>query len=208
MTKNQPIASRSTVATALEIPTGLFHLNTPPPHNEGMNEPTFPTLNEGYINPNATGQPPISPGGPPQYVQAVLKACPIEKVAEPSIFDGIPSKFTTWLHQIQIYLAVNTANYTTGWMKTFFLLLYMKEGAANVWAKEYQVSRDYSTTDYTTANFNEHCNDIGFRARFLQLLCKLWDILALRFFTTLLNLHSLQTFWIAVMDANPHFLFS
>jgi hypothetical protein len=51
---------------------------------------------------------------------------------------------------------VNTANYTTGWMKTFFILLYMKEGAANAWAKEYQVSRDYSTTDYTTANFDEH----------------------------------------------------
>jgi hypothetical protein len=121
-----------------------------------MNEPMFPTLNKGYINPNLTRQPPISPGGPPQYVQAVLKACPMGKVAEPSIFDGIPSKFSTWLHQIRIYLTVNTANYTTGWMKTFFVLLYMKEGAANAWAKEYQVLRDYSTTDYTTANFNEH----------------------------------------------------
>jgi hypothetical protein len=70
------------------------------------------------------------------------------KPAEPSVFNGIPSKFLTWLHQIRIYLAVNTANYTTGWMKTFFVLSYMKEGAANAWAKEYQVSRDYSTTDY------------------------------------------------------------
>jgi hypothetical protein len=41
-------------------------------------------------------------------------------------------------------------------MKTFFILSYMKEGAANAWVKEYQVSRDYSTTDYTTANFDEH----------------------------------------------------
>jgi hypothetical protein len=41
-------------------------------------------------------------------------------------------------------------------MKTFFILSYMKEGAANAWAKGYQVSRDYSTTDYTTANFDKH----------------------------------------------------
>jgi hypothetical protein len=52
------------------------------------------------------------------------------------------------------------------------------------------------------------CNDIGFRARFLQLLHKLWVVSALWFFTTLLNLCSLQTFWIVVMDADPHFLFS
>jgi hypothetical protein len=153
MMKNQPIASTLVAPTTFKLPTGFFHQDTPTPHNNTTNEPTFPTLKEGYyINPNPTGQPPISPGGPPQYVQAVLKACPTGKVAEPSIFNGIPSKFSTWLHQIQIYLAVNTANYTTGWMKTFFVLLYMKEGAANAWAKEYQVLRDYSTTDYTTAN--------------------------------------------------------
>jgi hypothetical protein len=156
MTKNQPTASTSVTPTTFEVPTRLFHPNTPIHHDDTTNEPTFPTLNEGYIDPNLTGQPPISPGGPPQYIQAVLEACPTGKVAEPSVFDGIPSKFSTWLHQIRIYLAVNTANYTTGWMKTFFILLYMKEGAANAWAKEYQVSRDYSTTDYTTANFDEH----------------------------------------------------
>jgi hypothetical protein len=142
MTKNQPTASTSIAPTTFKVPTGLFHPNTPTPHNNTTNEPTFPTLNEGYIDPNPTGQPPIGPGGPPQYVQAVLKACPTGKVVEPSIFDGIPSKFSTWLHQIWIYLTVNTANYTTGWMKTFFVLSYMKEGAANAWAKEYQVSRD------------------------------------------------------------------
>jgi hypothetical protein len=100
MTKNQPTASMSIAPTTFEVPTGLFHPNTPTPHNDTMNEPTFPTLNEGYIDPNPTGQPPISPGGPPQYVQAVLKACPTGKVVEPSIFNGIPSKFSTWLHQI------------------------------------------------------------------------------------------------------------
>jgi hypothetical protein len=156
MTKNQPTTLTLIAPTTYKTPTRLFHPNTPIPHDDTTNELTFPTLNEGYIDPNLTGQPPISPGGPPQYVQAVLEACPTKKVAEPSVFNGTPSKFSTWLHQIRIYLAVNTANYTTGWMKTFFVLSYMKEGAANAWAKEYQVSRDYSTTDYTTANFDKH----------------------------------------------------
>jgi hypothetical protein len=111
MSKNQPTMSTSIAPTTYKLPTRLFHPNTPIPHDDTTNEPTFPTLNEGYIDPNLTGQPPISPGGPPQYVRAVLEARPTGKVAEPSVFDGIPSKFSTWLHQIRIYLAVNTANY-------------------------------------------------------------------------------------------------
>jgi hypothetical protein len=74
MSKNQPTISTSVAPNTYKIPTGLFHPSTPTPHNDPTEEPIFPTLNEGYIDPNPTNQPPIGPGGPPQYVRAVLEA--------------------------------------------------------------------------------------------------------------------------------------
>jgi hypothetical protein len=79
MTKNQPTASTSIAPTTYKIPTGLFHPDTPIPHDDTTDEPTFPTLNEGYIDPNPTNQPPIGPGGPHNMFKQYSKLAPLER---------------------------------------------------------------------------------------------------------------------------------
>jgi hypothetical protein len=57
------------------------------------------------------------------------------KVAQPDLFDGIPTKFADW--QLQITLLMLAQGELSGPQKVIIALSYMKGGIAGPWAKKY-----------------------------------------------------------------------
>ena len=56
------------------------------------------------------------------------------QLSKPKVFNGSYETTISWMHSIQFYLMVNETSYNTDAKKIMFVLSYMTEGFALIWA--------------------------------------------------------------------------
>ena len=110
------------------------------------NSPTPPNKEPSTSGPS--GDPPNKPQGDPPVEtdsledESVDKDNMSDKLNEPKEYDGTRTKYREWIYECHMYIVANPTKFADDKSKILFILSYMREGTASMFAQQYYYDRE------------------------------------------------------------------